>query len=469
MSKVTLEEGHSQEFIKDDTGTGNNMRSVLENPKKDQKITINIGNRNGILTSPWHKKIVRFVNFLIPSHISKDNQIWLSTPEELLQFIDNLQKPDFDLSSIEYVCITHSIAYIYDIIDFLNSLKRKLPQHAKLIYANFNWLLSPIFKLSSVVGLSRKGAWGNFYRDEDLDCFFAMAGWENIRRLRRYLLPFQLGWLSAFFDAFVRLPFFSYFALNTIFIARIKPELNPCEHSVSILIPCKNEEGNIEAVVKRFPSFGKSIELIFINDKSVDKTEQVVLRCKEAFPEKNIKLVQGLGHGKGEAVRSGMQVATGDICMILDADLSVIPEDLPQFYESINSGRADFLNGTRLVYPQEEEAMKSANILGNIFFSIAFSYVLDQRITDTLCGTKVFWRRDWPIFEEMRMILKNIDVWGDYNLIFGAARFGLKIGELPVRYFQRLKGVTKMTKRIKNGLIMLRVVWYALWKLKFIG
>jgi glycosyltransferase involved in cell wall biosynthesis len=241
------------------------------------------------------------------------------------------------------------------------------------------------------------------------------------------------------------------------------------DHSTTVLIPCKNEEDNIRAAVKRMPDFGKSVELLFINDKSTDRTEEEIHLCQKEYPDKKIVLVQGKGLGKGEAVRTGMKVATGDICMILDADLTVIPEDLPHFYEAINFRRADFVHGTRFVYSQEEGAMRFANIIGNTGFSIIFSYILEQRTSDTLCGTKVFWRRDWPIFEETKEILQNSDLWGDYNLIFGASRFGLKIGQLPVRYFERLEGITKMNKRIKNGLIMIRVAWHALWSVKFVN
>lgn len=442
-------------------------RSILDNPKKNQKITVGLGERDGFITPFWRKRIINFYRSIIPSHIKGAKQIWLNTPEDILNFLENLKDPKSDLSQIEYVCITGTISDIYDTVDFFSSLKKKLPDHAKVIYSNYNWRWEYIFKLSALLGFSKKHPWGNLFRDNDLDCFLEMAGWENVQRINRYLIPFELKIIGTLLDGIVKLPILRAFSLNTIFIARKRNETPPKECSITVLVPCKNEEENIEAIVKRMPQFGKSIELLFINDKSVDGTEQRICEFQKMYPTKNIKLVQGDGKGKGEAIREGIKKATSEICMILDADLSVIPEDLPQFYEAIISRRADFLNGTRMVYPQENEAMKPANILGNFAFSTIFSYILGQRITDTLCGTKVFWRRDWPIFEEMKSILKNTDVWGDYNLIFGASRFGLKIGELPVRYFQRLQGITKMTKRIKNGLIMLRVAWHALWKVKF--
>ncbi len=443
-------------------------RSILLNPKLNRKASLQLGVKEGFITPYWRKRIIQFYRSIIPSHIKREAQIWLTRPEEIVEFAEKIKNPNYDLSLIEYVCIVDTIADVYDIIDFFGNLRNKLNEHAKIIYSNFNWLWYPIFNLSGFLGFSRKRGLGNFYREMDIDCFVEMSGWDNVKKIKRYILPFEAPLIGPLFDNFlVKLPLFSLFSLNTIFIARKSYEFQAKERSVTVLIPCKNEEDNIEGVVKRMPNFGKKIELLFINDKSTDRTEERILYYQRKFPEKNILLLQGKGIGKGEAIREGMKNATGDICMILDADLTVIPEDLPQFYEVIKSRRADFIHGTRLVYPQEEGAMRFANIIGNVAFSIIFTYILEQRTTDTLCGTKVYWRRDWPLFEQMKSILKYSDVWGDYNLIFGASRYGLKIAQLPVRYFERLSGVTKMNKRIKNGLIMLNVAWNALWNVKF--
>jgi len=362
-----------------------------------------------------------------------------------------------------------SVDDFYDILDFLSTLREKLPEDARLIYMNFSWIWAPFFRLGGLIGFSRKSPHWKFYRQNDLDCFLEMSGWQNVLKEKRFMLPVKIPLLGLLFDNFlVRLPWIRNLALNTIYLARKTAEGNHDDRDVTVLVPCKNEEDNIEHAVNRMPRFGKSLEIVFINDKSTDNTERKISECMERCSEHSIKLVQGKGMGKGEAVREGMKAATGDICMILDADLTVIPEDLPQFYDAIKNRRADFVHGTRFVYPQENDAMRFANLVGNMGFSLIFSYLLGQRTTDTLCGTKVFWRKDWPIFEEMRQILKKSDLWGDYNLIFGASRFGLKIAQLPVRYFERLEGVTKMNKRVKNGLVMLRVAWHALFKVKFI-
>ncbi len=445
-------------------------RSILSNPKLSKHASIQLGSQEGLITPSWRKRISKFYKSIIPSHIDMSKQLWLITPQDIVEFSEKLKDDNHDLSSIEYVCIVETIADIYDIIDFFSRLNKKLSDNAKVLCTNFNWIWAPLFRISGLLGFSRDRTFGNFVRDDDLNCFLDMSGWESVKKMKRYILPAEVPVLSAIFDSFlVKLPVFKAFAVNTFFIARKCSGGKTDDHSVTVFIPCKNEEDNIEAAVSRLPSFGKSIEMLFINDKSDDGTENEILRCQNKFPEKNIVLVQGKGAGKGEAVREGMKQATGDICMILDADLTVIPEDLPQFYDALNSRRADFIHGSRFVYSQEKGAMRFANIIGNSVFSIFFSYILEQRTTDTLCGTKVFWRRDWPIFEEMKEILKNTDIWGDYNLIFGASRFGLKISQLPVRYFERLEGITKMNKRLKNGLVMLKVAWHALWSVKFVS
>lgn len=444
-------------------------RSILNNPKSQQPASLKLTTKKGFITPYWQRRLSKFYRSIIPSHIPLEAQIWLTTPEEIVEFSERLNNPNIELNQIEYIVIFDTISDFYDIIDFFTRLRKKTKDSIKVIYFNYNWLWSPIFAFSGLIGFSRKRGLKNFYRDSDIDCFMQMSGWENVKRMKQYLLPTEIPIISKFLDNFlIKLPLLRNFALTSIFIARKSPEGEPRDYSVTVLIPCKNEENNVEATVQRMPKFGKSLELLFINDKSTDKTEEIILDLQNKLPEKNIVLVQGKGMGKGEAIREGMIYASGDICMILDADLTVIPEDLPQFYEAMRARRADFIHGTRLVYPQEEEAMRFANILGNVAFSIVFSYILDQRTTDTLCGTKVYWRKDWPTFEEMKAILKHTDVWGDYNLIFGASRYGLKISQLPVRYFERLEGVTKMTKRIRNGLIMLRVSWQALWQIKFL-
>ena len=239
------------------------------------------------------------------------------------------------------------------------------------------------------------------------------------------------------------------------------------EYSVSIVIPCKNEAGNVEDAVRRIPKLGSHTEIIFGDDKSTDGTPDKVREMMAKYPDKDIRLVDSPGISKAENVWTCFDHAKGDILMILDADLTVVPEELPYFYEAISRRYGEFINGSRLVYPMHEEAMRLFNIVGNKFFSLAFSYILDTPIKDTLCGTKVMWREDFHKIKQLRGTWGIKDRWGDYELIFGAAKNHLKIVDLPVHYVERTYGETKMTNRIKNGMVMLRMCKAALLKIKF--
>ncbi len=114
------------------------------------------------------------------------------------------------------------------------------------------------------------------------------------------------------------------------------------------------------------------------------------MRVKEKYAHLDIKAFQQPGKGKADAVHFGFSKARGDVFMILDGDLTTPPEQMPKFYNVIATGQGDFVNGTRLIYPMENQAMRFLNFIANKVFSWLFSYLLSQRFTDTLCGTKVF-------------------------------------------------------------------------------
>jgi len=219
----------------------------------------------------------------------------------------------------------------------------------------------------------------------------------------------------------------------------------------------------------RIPDFGQPTEVIFCDDKSTDGTADEVRRMQALYPERNIRLIDGPGICKSMNVWAGFTHATGDILAILDADLTVIPEELPYFIDAITQSGAEFVNGSRLVYPVPKAAMKGANMVGNKLFSIVFSFLMGQRIKDTLCGTKVLWRSDWERIQPMIGSWGIMDRWGDYELLFGAAKLNLRVVDQPVHYQERIYGATKMTKVFKNGLVMLRmcILGYLRLKLRY--
>jgi glycosyltransferase involved in cell wall biosynthesis len=245
--------------------------------------------------------------------------------------------------------------------------------------------------------------------------------------------------------------------------------VNKKDYKVSVIIPARNEAGNIENAVKRTPKLGKWDELIFVEGNSSDNTKKEIERVIEKYKNKrNLVLInQGKGRGKGDAVRKGFAQAKGDILMILDADLTMPPEELPKYYRVISERIGEFVMGSRLVYPMENQAMRFLNILGNKFFSLAFSFLLDQKIKDTLCGTKVLFKDDYQQIVKNRSYFGDFDPFGDFDLIFGAAKLNLKIVEVPIRYKARTYGETNIS-RFKHGFLLLKMVLFASRKIKFI-
>jgi len=233
------------------------------------------------------------------------------------------------------------------------------------------------------------------------------------------------------------------------------------------VIPTRNEAGNIERIFNELPVFECDYEIIFVEGNSQDNTYEVIEEAIATHPEIHCSLFRQNGKGKGDAVRVGFEHARGDILMILDADLTVPPDYLIRFYQAICSGKGEFINGVRLVYPLEKQAMKFFNLLGNKFFSLVFSFLLGQSIKDTLCGTKVLWREDYRRIAENRKYFSDFDPFGDFDLLFGAAKLGLKIVDMPVRYQERTYGQTNI-QRWRDGVLLLRMALFAARKIKFV-
>jgi glycosyltransferase involved in cell wall biosynthesis len=293
-----------------------------------------------------------------------------------------------------------------------------------------------------------------------------MEEFEIVKLDRKLLIPKYIPLLNTIFNTFLaNLPGFNSLCLVNLITAR--PVYRPQEQfSVTIVVPARNERGNIENAILKTPDFGTHQEFIFIEGYSSDNTWEEILRVKEAYPGKDIKAMKQSGKGKGNAVREAFEVATGDILMILDADLTTPPEDMPKFYDALSHNRGEFINGCRLVYPMDKEAMRFLNFLANKFFGWFFSYILGQRLKDTLCGTKVLFRKDYELIKANRHYFGDFDPFGDFDLIFGAAKLNLKITEVIVRYRDREYGSTQIS-RFRHGLLLIRMSLFAARKIKF--
>ena len=369
--------------------------------------------------------------------------------------------------TFDTIVLSHATGYFVDILKVFDSLKNVCHHRTRIIINYYNFLWEPALLIGELVGFKRKSPKQNWLTKKDLQTFLYLAGYETYRSARRVLLPINIPIVSWFLNKFVgRLPLINYLCLNQYIFARPICKLPKKEYSTTIVIPARNESGNLENALERMPKFGSRQEIIFIEGNSTDNTWEQMQMLPEKYPLWDIKIGQQAGKGKGDAVRKGFSMATGDILMILDADLTVPPEDLPSFYFALTKNKGEFINGSRLVYPMERNAMRLLNLFGNKFFSIMFSWLLEQPIKDTLCGTKVIFKSDYEKLIKNRSFFGEFDPFGDFDLIFGAYKLNLKIIDLPIRYRERVYGDTNIS-RFSHGFLLLRMVGYAARKIKF--
>ena len=371
----------------------------------------------------------------------------------------------------DFILLSDLIAYLNDAEEVFRNIKKAVYSKTRVIITFHNYLWEPILKLGEKFSLrSPQPKNLNWFSAEDVENLLFLADFEVVKKGKRMLLPKKVPLVSDFINRYVdKLPILNKVCLTQYIIARpINKNSNwQDKYSVSVIIPARNEKGNIEDAIKRVPSMGKHTEIIFVEGNSTDETWEEIKRVHEKYKsEKDIKIMRQDGRGKGDAVRKGFANASGDILMILDADLTVRPEDLPKFYEAIASGKGEFINGSRLVYQMENNAMRFLNILGNKFFSLMFTWLLGQRFKDTLCGTKVIFKEDYERLMRGRKFFGDFDPFGDFDLIFGASKLNLKIIELPIRYQERKYGSTNIS-RFKHGWILLRMCFFAMRKIKF--
>ncbi len=358
----------------------------------------------------------------------------------------------------DYVIFGHVFDTV-DILAALNRIRTHCTQNTRLLIINYNHLWEPVLELASLLRLRSPYIEPNWVSSEDVNRFLVLSGFAPLRTHKILWFPKYIPLISLFLNEFLaKLPGLRRFCMIQVTVARLKPLAHDeNETSVSVIVPCRNEKGNIQAAVERIPDMGKHTEIIFCDDKSTDGTGDEVRRMQRLYPDRDIRLLDGPGICKAENVWTGFRGAKGDVLMILDADLTVMPEELPLFFKALVGNVGEFINGSRLVYPVPETAMKFFNRAGNRVFGVVFSYLLNQRFKDTLCGTKALWRKDWPRIENGLGGWGIRDLWGDYELILGASKLHLEIVEMPVHYQERTYGVTKMTRVFWNGVRMLRI------------
>jgi ubiquinone/menaquinone biosynthesis C-methylase UbiE len=374
--------------------------------------------------------------------------------------------------TFDIILLSDTVNDLWDVQTALEQLRPLCHSRTRLVMNFFSNLWRIPLSIADALNLRTPTLEQNWLSHQDMRNFLRLAGFEIVKLQHRILFPVNVPILSQLLNRYlVNLFPFTWFALTNFAVARpigtAESFEKRSEPSVTVLVPARNEGGHIETIIRRIPQMGSETEIVFVEGGSKDNTYETIQRCINDNPQKSCRLYKQTGKGKGDAVRLGFEKADGDILMILDADMTVPPEDLTRFYDALVSGKGEFINGVRLVYPLEDEAMRFFNILGNKFFSAAFSWLLGQPIKDTLCGTKVLYMKDYQAIAANRSYFGDFDPFGDFDLIFGAAKLNLKIAEIPIRYRRREYGDTNIS-RWRHGLILLRMVVFAARRIKFI-
>jgi ubiquinone/menaquinone biosynthesis C-methylase UbiE len=372
----------------------------------------------------------------------------------------------------DVIILSNVVGFFDNVLDVFNQVNSCCHERTKIFVSYYSRVWQPFINLAEFFGLKKKAPEQNWLSRADIENLLYLSGLETYRKNMRMLIPINIPIISFIFNRYIaRLPLINNLCLSQYVFAKPFPNLNENidrKFSVSVVVPARNESGNIEDAILRTPQMGKWTELIFIEGNSTDDTWDKIQEMAHKYEgQRTIKIGQQTGKGKYNAVKKGYDdLAEGDILMILDADLTVPPEDLPKFYDALARSKGEFINGCRLIYPMEDKAMRFLNLLGNKFFSYCFSWLLEQPIKDTLCGTKVMFRTDYYKLAANRKFFGDFDPFGDFDLLFGAYKLNLKIIDLPIRYRERTYGDTNIS-RFRHGLILLKMVFFAMRRIKF--
>ena len=371
--------------------------------------------------------------------------------------------------TFDVIILSDLVNDLWDVQAVLERVRAHCTPRTRVLLNFYSRLWEAPLRAARRLGLATPVLQQNWLTRDDVENLLHLAGFDVIRGWEEVLWPFATPLIAPLLNrGLAKLWPFRHLALTHFVLARVAgPRHDVPEPRVSVIVAARNEQGNIANIFARTPQMGAGTELIFVEGGSSDDTWGEIERQIAAHPQQRAALYKQTGKGKGDAVRLGFAKATGDVLMILDADLTMPPEQLPRYYEALRSGTGEFINGVRLVYPMEEKAMRFANLVGNKFFSLAFSWLLGQSIKDTLCGTKVLWKADYERIAANRAYFGEFDPFGDFDLIFGAAKQNLRIVDMPIRYRERTYGDTNI-QRWRHGVILLRMVVFAANRIKFV-
>ena len=392
----------------------------------------------------YYRDLEKLIRFIIPEK------------SRVLKVVNEHQIIEKSKAKYDYILLNNIIGDLTDVQMTLKHLRRFCTPETRVVITYYNHLWEPILKVASAMGWRKKVKNQNWLDNNDIANLLELAGYEVITQQKRMLVPVDMPYITNVLNKWMApLPIVNSLCLTTWVIARLKPEKRT-DYSVSIIVPARNEEGNIRNIVSSIPKFGKWQEVIFVEGHSKDGTWEEIIRLGNKKGRVLIRAFKQSGIGKANAVRLGFSKARGELLLILDADLTVDPGDLIKFYNVISSNQGEFVNGSRLVYPMEKEAMQTLNKIGNTVFSRLFTWILGQRFKDTLCGTKAILSKYYKKIVKYRNYFGDFDPFGDYDLIFGAVKQNLKVIEVPIRYRERVYGRTNIS-RFTHGWLLLKM------------
>jgi SAM-dependent methyltransferase len=373
----------------------------------------------------------------------------------------------------DVILLVNVVTHLTDVQATIERLHSVCHARTRVLIYSYSRLWQPILVLAERLGLKFRQPPEAWLPPEEIGHMLSLADFEVVRADRQIVFPFYVPLLSELLNRYLgHLPVFDAFSLMFGIVARPAP--SSIKHSgpaplpsVSVVIPCRNEAGHIRPLVERLPDLGPGSEFLFVEGNSTDDTEATIRKVVAESPDRPLRFLKQTGRGKGDAVRLGFAEARGDVLVILDSDMGVAPEDVPKFVSALARGKAEMVNGSRLVYPMEEKAMRFLNLLANKFFALLFSWLLGQEVRDTLCGTKVLFRKDYERIAAHRAYFGDFDPFGDFDLLFGASRLNLRIVDLAVRYHERKYGETNIS-RFRHGFLLLQMSAFAARKLRFL-
>ena len=376
-------------------------------------------------------------------------------------------KDDAILGEVNTVVIA-DIEHQLKPIQNLENISKKIKDDCEVVIVSKSFFWSAIIKLFKYIFKNQFTSNYNFLPFNYIKNLIDISNFEIIKNEKAIVLPFRIPLITNFLNQIFRLPLLNIFCMINITVLKKKviTKKSNSENKISVIIPCKNEEKNIKLIANNICNLGKETEFLFGDDKSSDKTIEEVKKINISDPNIQIKLYEGPGVCKSENVYKGIDISKGEIVLIYDADCTISFDDLKLSLNGLANSNSDMINCTRMIYPQKKNAMKKANFIGNIFFAYLFSILFEKKITDTLCGTKIFYKRDWNKFKNSTSLSGIKDLWGDFDLLIGAYRNNLKISEVPVHYFERLEGETKMNSVFMNGLRMLIITIKSFYRLR---